>query len=235
MSYLSWIKDEDIEAAVIQLLKVTKIALDSSEKKFHKNVIDPFSAIFQIAGFEMDYTDWIKSEKTRQAQKTMQNHVGLFHQNVLGSVEGWNNLGIGEGVDLVSQSKKIIAEVKNKHNTVTGGDLADKYYYLERLVTPKASQYKNYTAYFVNIIPKNPTRFDKTFDPSDKSKSMKCPQNESIRTIDGASFYALVTGDDDALEQLFEALPVVLEKVSNFSFKESDRKGLTDFFNMAYK
>jgi Eco47II restriction endonuclease len=177
MAYLNWISDEELEGAVKQLVDVAKEALIKSETAFTKNVIDPFSAIFQVAGFGMDYKSWIISEKSRQAQKTMQNQVGVFHQSILGSVEGWEDLGIGQGVDLVCTDKKIIAEVKNKYNTVTGGKLADQYYSLERLVTPNASQYKGYTSYFVNIIPKKPQRYDKTFEPSDKEKAMKCPKN----------------------------------------------------------
>ena len=205
MAYLSWIEDKQFNDAILQLVKVAKEALEQSETDFTKNVIDPFSAIFQVAGFGIDYDSWVISEQARQAQKTLQNQVGVFHQSILGSVIGWQDLGIGEGVDLVCNERKIIAEIKNKHNTVTGGKLADQYYALERLVTLKASQYKDYTSYFVTVVPKKPVRFDKTFEPSDKDKGMKCPKNELIRIIDGARFYSLVTGVDNALEQLFVA------------------------------
>lgn len=54
----------------------------------YKNVINPFSALFQMAGFDMDAAAWVKAEQARQAQKSFQNHVGDFHQNVLGCVRG---------------------------------------------------------------------------------------------------------------------------------------------------
>ncbi len=234
MAYLSWINDKDLINAVQQLVNVAKISLLKSEKDFNKNVIDPFSALFQVVGFGIDYKTWMVSEKTRQAQKTMQNQVGVFHQYILGSVIGWENLGTGQGVDLVCHSRKIIAEVKNKHNTVTFGKLADQYYMLERLVTPKVSQYKDYTSYFVSIVPKKPERMDTTFEPSDKDKGMKCPKNEHIRMIDGASFYSLVTGVDDALAQLFDVLPIVIEETSEISFSEPDKEELKKFFGSAY-
>ena len=234
MAFLKWITDKALEDAVRNLLDVTKSALQNANDTYYRNVIDPFSAVFQVAGFGIDFKTWEVSEKTRQAQKTMQNHVGTFHQTVLGSVKGWQDLGVGQGVDLVCHSKKIIAEVKNKYNTVTGGKLSDQYYDLEKLVTPKASSYKDYTAYFVNIIPANPARYDKTFEPSDRSKGMKCPQNGLIRTIDGASFYSLVTGDPHALEQLFLCLPIVIKKTSGSSISQSDIKQLNVLFNKAY-
>ncbi|MEB2780357.1 Eco47II family restriction endonuclease [Algoriphagus persicinus] len=234
MPYLEWIADEELEKAVTKLVGVAKDALVKSQEDFTKNVIDPFSAIFQVAGFGIDYNTWLVSEQTRQAQKSMQNHVGSFHQTILGGVEGWEDLTVGHGVDLVCSERKIIAEVKNKYNTVTGGKLADQYYMLERLVTPKASRYKDFTAYFVAVIPKNSIRYDVTFEPSDKDKGMKCPKNELIRQTDGASFYELVTGDPDALRDLFEVLPEVLENIDDFKFTAEDKSELSKFFEMAY-
>lgn len=62
--------------------------MDNSQKNMYKNVINPFSALFQMAGFDMDAAAWVKAEQARQAQKSFQNHVGDFHQNVLGCVRG---------------------------------------------------------------------------------------------------------------------------------------------------
>lgn len=234
MAYLNWISDDDLKEAINKLVNVAKEALVNSEKDFNKNVIDPFSAIFQVAGFGMDYKNWVISEQSRQAQKTMQNQVGLFHQIILGSVQGWDDLEVGQGVDLVCHEKKVIAEVKNKHNTVTGGKLADQYYSLERLVTPKTSQYKGYKSYFVTIIPKKPGRFDETFEPSNKDTGIKCPKNELIRIIDGASFHTIVTGVDNSLEQLFDCLPKVIEDTVGIKFSNSDQTDLKKFFGLAY-
>ena len=234
MPYLHWISDRELEKAVSDLVGVAKDALVNSQKEYTKNVIDPFSAIFQVAGFKIDYETWLISEQTRQAQKSMQNHVGRFHQIILGGVDGWEDLKVGGGVDLICEERGIIAEIKNKYNTVTGGKLADQYYMLERLVTPKASRYKDFTAYFVAVIPKSADRYDTTFEPSDKDKGMKCPKNELIRQIDGASFYELVTGDPNALRDLFQVLPDVLENIDGFKFTSEDKAELSKFFKLAY-
>ena len=234
MPYLNWINDEELEKAVSKLVGVAKEALVKSQEEYTKNVIDPFSAIFQVAGFKIDYETWLISEQTRQAQKSMQNHVGSFHQTILGGVEGWDDLKVGGGMDLICEERQIIAEIKNKYNTVTGGKLADQYYMLERLVTPKASKYKDFTSYFVAIIPKSAVRYNSTFEPSDKDKGMKCPKNELIRQIDGASFYELVTGDPNALRDLYQVLPDILEKIDVFKFTAEDKAELSKFFELAY-
>jgi len=239
MSYLNYILDEDLIEIVKGVLDVGIEKKLSAEKDFTKNVIDPFGSIFETAAFEVNHATWKSSELIRQSQKTLQNHIGDFHQKVLGCVGGWEDLGTGSVVDLNHKDRKIIAEVKNKYNTVTGGKLADQYYSLERLIMPKASTYKGYTSYFVNIIPKKPERYNKTFEPSDKDKGAKCPRNESIRVIDGASFYTLVTGEENALEDLHKVLPTVIEDIFRHTygvagFKISDKKSFSQYFSLAY-
>lgn len=235
MSKLSWIADECLFEEVKKLIDIAKEATLNAKSDFGKNVIDPFSAMFEIAGFELDYEVWIKSETTRQAQKTLQNHIGEFHQNVLGYVAGWENMKVGNVVDLVSHERKIIAEVKNKYNTISGGKLADLYYSLEKMISPKTSIYKGYDAYYVSIIPRNASRINKPFTPSDKEKGEKCPLNEHIREIDGAEFYSLVTGDEFALRNLYNILPDIISECTRGKYKIKDKAKLIDFFNAAFE
>jgi hypothetical protein len=235
MARLKWIDDANLKAEVTLLLSVAKEAKNTAVTEFGKNVIDPFSAIFEMSGFEIDYETWFKSETTRQAQKTLQNHIGDFHQNILGYSKGWVNMKVGNVIDLVSNEKKIIAEVKNKYNTISGGKLSDLYYSLDNLVSPKNSIYKSFTAYYVAIIPKTPERYNKPFTPSDKEKGEKCPVNENIREIDGASFYSLVSGNENALEELFSVLPDIIFECSGGKYKVSDSEKLKSFFKLAFE
>ncbi|MBX2944701.1 MAG: Eco47II family restriction endonuclease [Cyclobacteriaceae bacterium] len=234
MPFLSWINDANLKDSVGFLLSKAKEARDNAEGNFGKNVVDPFSALFEIAGFSSDFETWYKSETTRQAQKTLQNHVGDFHQNILGAVNGWENMKKGQVIDLVSFEKKIVAEIKNKYNTISGGKLSDLYSSLDNLVMPKASIYKNFTAYYVAIVPKYPVRYNKPFTPSNKDKGEKCAANEKVREIDGASFYTLATGDPNALENLFDVLPDVIKICSDNKYTITDRDKLKAFFSTAF-
>jgi len=234
MAYLDWISDKALISCVDHLLNKAKAASSDSIKKFNKNVIDPFSALFQITGFDIDHNTWKQSEVARQAQKTLQNHIGDFHQNVLGSVEGWENKGVGSVIDLVNTERRIIAEVKNKYNTLSGGQLANLYKSLDGLISPKSSIYHGYTAYYVAIIPKKSERNDKPFTPSNREKGTRETANEKIRQIDGASFYTLVTGNETALSDLFEVLPMVIHKISNKEINKADSAILTDYFKDAF-
>jgi Eco47II restriction endonuclease len=236
MSRLSFISDEELEKAVRHLLTVARKAKIAVAKDINRNVVDPFSILFQMSGFNIDSDTWITGEMSRQAEKTLQNHVGEFHQNILGAASDWNNLGVGQIVDLECPAKKVIAEIKNKHNTVTGGKLAGLYQDLESQVMPKHSKYKDYTAYYVTIIPKKPIRFDTEFTPSDKATGKSCTKNNLIRQTDGSSFYTMVTGEVNALSQLFDTLPDVIEEIcqSTTSYKFDDRTFAKSFFNAAF-
>lgn len=169
--------------------------------------------IFEMNGFELTEEEWLKNEKNRQAQKTLSNNIGLFHQRCIGAINGWEDLGKKEIVDVVNNQTKVIAEIKNKHNTVKGSDLINLYYTLEDLVMNKLGKYKNYTSYYVEIIPKKPQRFNECFMPSNNKVGAHPQANELIRKIDGASFYELITNEKDALEKLYDAIPIAIQRL----------------------
>lgn len=221
MPLLEFITDDNLIKEVKYLLDKAVLKRKDAEKSFSKNVIDPFGALFEASDFA-SHTEWRNAEMARQCQKTIQNHVGTFHQKILGHVDGWEDLETGGIVDLVNKEQKIIAESKNKYNTVTGGNLSGMYYSLESQVLPKHSQFKDFTAYFVNIIPKKPERFNIPFAPSDKETGSKCQENQLIRIIDGASFYHIVTGRVNALKELHAALPKVIETIYRQYYGQKD-------------
>ncbi len=239
MPYLNFIDDEVLIDAVKHVIDIAREAKKSAAIKFHSNVIDPFGAFFEAGGFKLSHEDWRNSEEARQAQKTLQNHVGAFHQKILGNIKGWEDLYVGGMIDLKCKDRKIIAEIKNKYSTVTGAKLAVEYESLERLIMPKASIYKGYTAYFVNIIPSGPKRFDKMFTPSNKDKGAKCAENEKIRVIDGASFYDLATGEINSLKALYDVLPQVIEYIYKIYYPKENftlggKEQFSQYFEMAY-
>lgn len=239
MKELSFIDSTVLREIVKKVLTVGRDKKQSAVISFNKNVIDPFTTLFDAAISELDHDGWKANEMMRQCQKALTNHIGSMHQQILGNISGWCDLGTGGVVDLINEQSKIIAEVKNKYNTLSGGKLAEQYWSLERLISPKTSVYKGFTAYFVNIIPKTPHRFDLPFTPSDKERGLKCPENPNIRIIDGASFYALATGQNDALQQLFDLLPYLIEDIYQNDFNECEfslksKEEYSSYFQMAF-
>lgn len=239
MPYLAYLSDDVFRNEVKHILDKAMAKRKSVEKDFYKNVIDPFGALFEASAFP-DHETWKKAELAWQSQKTVQNHIGTFHQKILGQAAGWQDLGKHGVIDLVCEEKKIIAEIKNKFNTVKGSDQVHHYYLFDDYITQKNSNYKGYRAYFATIIPKITKRLNEPFTPSDNKKARRCPENPNIRIIDGASFYKLVTGREHALKELHQALPQVIEYIyrndyADPTFKFSDIAEFMRYFDLAYK
>jgi hypothetical protein len=232
MSYLKFISDKDLIAAVGKVVKIIETAEHAADTHLHKNVIDPFSALFHGVTHAITYKEWIEQEKARQSQKTMQNAIGDFHQEILGSIPGWTNLGSGGGLDVVNKKIKIIAEVKNKFNTTKGNHKVEIYDAIKGKL--KSREYADFVGYYVEVIPQGKKIYDKTFVPSDNKTKKRRPINKKIRVIDGISFYSLATGRKRALQELFEAISHIL--VDNYKFKLSKKEALQYFelFKMAF-
>ncbi len=148
MPRLSWIADKDLEEEVLRLITVGRdaIAKKQEEKEFNRNIVDPFSALYTMIGLDLSYQEWYLSEIKRQAQKTLQNQIGSFHENILSKVDGWGLVGNNSTFDLYNEDRRIIAEVKNKHNTVKKSDLVNLQKSLHNLVSDKSSIYRGCTA-----------------------------------------------------------------------------------------
>ena len=130
-------------------------------------------------------------ENIQEVESTLRglsNALGEFHQNVLGSVRGWQNHD--SGYDLECSSEKKIAEIKNKHNTMNAANRREVEQDLRTALRQKRGEWR---AYLVLIIPKRPKRYCK-------------PLGGHLYEVDGASFYALATGKDDAIHDLFDHL-----------------------------
>lgn len=209
---LSWISDADLERCVRSVIEKGLGGIKKSEQDARRNVIDPFSALFDASLQNLSLEQWLSSEQRRQAQKTLQNALGHFHQSVLSCIQGCY-IPDENFVDLVCDQRQIVAEIKNKYNTVKGSNLKDVYDELNQAINGKTSKYKGYTAYYVTVIAARPQRFQQPFTPSDNSSGTRKPLQERIIEIDGVSFYELLTGESQALRHLYEALPGVIRKV----------------------
>ncbi|MFW3383490.1 Eco47II family restriction endonuclease [Aliarcobacter butzleri] len=187
-------------------------------KDIHSQVIDPFSAIIEASLNQLNYENWIKSETARQRQKSLQNSIGELHQKLLGCIKGVTDLSVGGVIDIVCDDKKIIAEIKTKHNTVKKTDLSSVYVELENAL--QKNEFKDYTAYYVEIIPAKPVKYNISFNPIDNNTKKQKTLREDIRRIDGKSFYELLTNDPQALQKINDKIKTILNK--EFNLQNSD-------------
>ncbi len=227
---LPFIDDEDLIQEVRKVLDIAQIAVSSAEDSIFSNIIDPFSAVFDSQRQDIAPSEWLQQEKARQIQKTLQNAVGDFHQSILGHVDGWTNLNVGQVVDLKSDENKVLAEIKNKYNTTKGNH--KKAIYDDLLSLLAHEEFRDYKGYYVEIIPKSKNPYNKPFTPSDNETGTRRPEDQNIRVIDGRSFYELVTGQPDALDKLYEVLPSV---IANVTGNDDSKITLDPFYKELYR
>ena len=204
-----------------------KLAIKNSVKRvyeaqhndldLYRNTLDCFSSSIDsvVQGISLD--EWMIQEKARQVQKTKQNAIGSLHEEVMGSIDGVENLLVGNLIDIISEKHNLIAEIKNKHNTTKGNHKTAIYHDLSKAI----QNYPGKTGYYVEVLPKNQNKYNHPFTPSDNKTKKRLPVREDIRVIDGASFYELLTGHENALLELYKELPAIVAEIINETFGEN--------------
>lgn len=200
--YVDFVSDEDF-------LKCVKKVIDTyimyNESRHHldvlkksKNTVDEFKTIFDVCVGKITIEDWTKFELIRQYDKAINNKVGEFHQELLGKVDGWVDLGVGDEtkLDLKKEDNSIFIELKNKYNTMNSSSTDKCREKLEKIL----EDYPNATAYWGYVVNKN-------YKSEDRVWVYHGRKDERIRRISGDKVYKLITGDDDALEKTFNAIP----------------------------
>ncbi len=226
---LSFITDREFEKYVQKVIDAVDKKLKKVEKNLATNTLDPFSALFQSVILDLNLDEWMELEKNRQVQKTMQNAIGEFHQNLLGSFKDWENLGKGGSVDLENKERKIIVEIKNKHNTLNSASAATTY---SKLANHLKYDKKGYTAYLVQIVPRKVEDYDVPWSPNLATEKLR----DDIRRIDGESFYDLVSGETNTLERVYKYLPTVINRLrGSDGLSNEDVAQLNKLFAKAYK
>lgn len=210
MSYLTWISDEALTEAVTKLVSSVTKAAQKAGNNISRNGLDPFSLLFNISLISRDVESWKKSEILRQTEKGLSNALGIFHQDIISHVKGWEDPGSKQDFDLVNHEKRIIVEMKNKHNTLNAEGKKSCFEKLSNAVSNKSSRFYQYAAYCVNIVPCNNRIGATHFTVKNNSKDSYL-KDEKVFLIDGASFYTLATGKDAALKELLDVLPLVLK------------------------
>lgn len=219
---LSWISYDQL--LTIAEKRFSKFIKNISVKK--NSVNDP-TLVLALATFLDQDIDSVQEMLAMQGQiKTLQNSIGLFHQDVLGSAAGWRGLGTsGGGYDIESEEpvalagdRIVIAEIKMRYNTIKASDEKFVFGDLKRDVSSRGG-HKKCVGYLVQIVPEKPIAYDKLWKVSGNET------HESVRVIDGRSAYHLVSGDPNAIDDLFELLPTVFDEVAKKI--DPNRAGLT--------
>lgn len=204
---------------------ITENQLESiAEQRFKKSILkaknatdvpspDPTLTIMLGTFLDIDGDTVNAVLRSNSLVKTFQNAIGLFHQDVLGSVDNWTNNGHAGGViDIMSnepvnlaQDRLVVAEVKMRHNTIKASDERSTFDKLKDAAATRGGA-KKCVAYVMQIVPKTKEPINRPWKVSGRTPV------ENVRQVDGRTAYHLVTGDPQAFDQLMHILPTLLQK-----------------------
>ena len=200
-SYLNYISDEHLLRCVENLYNsYQKAKANVSKSKFYKNKIDTIKLTFDSKFNDLDEETLIKTEINRQIDKSINNSIGTFHEEILGGVNGFE-IGKLSGFDIKSTDDTLFADIKNKHNTMNSSSAESLF---QKLAT-YADTYKKAKCYWVQILAKG-SFCEKWFGEINGKEY----SHSRVYKISGDQFYALVTGNEKALFELYSILPKVI-------------------------
>ena len=196
--YLSYISDEHLLKCIENLHKsYLKAKANVSKKKFYKNKIDTIKLTFDATFNDLDEETLIKTEINRQIDKSINNSIGTFHEQILGGIAGFE-MGNQSGFDIKATEETLFADIKNKHNTMNSSSAESLFQKLAKY----ADTYKQANCYWVQILAKS--SFNERWFGEINGKEYS---HSRVYKISGDQFYKLLSGKENALIDLYQVLP----------------------------
>jgi len=199
--YLDFISDEHLLSCIENLHNsYVKAKANISKKKFYSNKVDIFKLTFDSKFNNLKEDKIIETEILRQIDKSINNSIGTFHEQILGGIAGFE-VGKLSGYDIKAENNTLFADIKNKHNTMNSSSAESLFQKLARY----ADTYKNAKCYWVQILAKS--SFNEPWFGEINGKEYS---HSRVYKISGDQFYALLTGQEDAFFKLYKALPIAI-------------------------
>jgi Eco47II restriction endonuclease len=200
--YVNFISDYHLLECIGNLHKAYLKAKNNITKlNFYSNKVDTIKLTFDAKFNYIDEESLVQSEILRQIDKSINNSIGTFHEQILGGIKGFE-AGNLSGYDIKAKDNTLFADIKNKHNTMNSSAAEALFQKLARY----ANDYKKAKCYWVQILAKG--SFCELWSGDINGKEYS---HSRVYKISGDQFYALLSGQDDAMLQLYKALPVAIK------------------------
>lgn len=199
--YVDFISDEHLLNCIANLHKsYLKAKNNITKKNFYSNKVDTIKLTFDAQFNFIDQESLIQAEILRQIDKSINNSIGTFHEQILGGIKGFE-IGNLSGFDIKAHDNTLFADIKNKHNTMNSSSAESLFQKLKKY----ADEYKQAKCYWVQILAKS--SFNDLWRGEINGKEYS---HSRVYKISGDQFYALLSGKEDALFQLYKILPVAI-------------------------
>ena len=204
--YVNFISDAHLFECIANLHKAyIKAKNNITKSSFYSNKVDTIKLTFDSKFNDIDEESLIQAEILRQIDKSINNSIGTFHEQILGGIKGFE-IGNLSGFDIKAKDDTLFADIKNKHNTMNSSSSEALFQKLARY----ADTYKKAKCYWVQILAKS--SFDELWKGEINGKEYS---HSRVYKISGDQFYALLSGQSDALSQLYKALPFAIQDYLN--------------------
>ncbi len=200
--YVDFISDEHFIECVANLHKAyLKAKNNITKKNFYANKVDTIKLTFDAKFNEINEESLIQTEILRQIDKSINNSIGTFHEQILGGIKNFE-IGKLSGFDIKAKNDSLFADIKNKHNTMNSSSAEALFQKLSRY----ADTYKKSKCYWVQILAKS--SFCELWKGEINGKEYS---HSRVYKISGDQFYSLLSGKENALFQLYNRLPIVIK------------------------
>ena len=204
--YVDFISDEHFLDCVANLHNAyLKAKKNITKKNFYSNKVDTIKLTFDAKFNDINEESLIEAEILRQIDKSINNSIGTFHEQILGGIKGFE-VGKLSGFDIKATDDTLFADIKNKHNTMNSSSAEALFQKLSRY----ADDYKKAKCYWVQVLAKS--SFCELWKGEINGKEYS---HSRVYKISGDKFYALLSGNEDAFFQLYKNLPIAVNDYLN--------------------
>ncbi len=185
-------------------------------KRFNSNLIDPIKLLFDKSVYRTSWEEIVNNEIFRQRDKSNNNDIGYFHQNIFSFFKGCEVPQAGwdviyknpDGIQMPDGDvvHTLYVEMKNKHNTMNSASSAKTYIKMQGQILED----DDCACLLVEAIAKKSQNIKWTTKVDGKNV-----QHRLIRRVSMDQFYAILTGEEDAFYKMCMVLPGIIHSVVN--------------------
>jgi hypothetical protein len=199
--YVSFVSDEHLILCIENLHKsYLKAKKAITKKSLFSNKVDTIKLTFDSKFNEISEEKLVEAEILRQIDKSINNSIGTFHEQILGGINGFE-IGKLSGFDVKAIDDTLFADIKNKHNTMNSSSSEALFQKLSKF----ADTHKKSKCYWVQVLAKN--SFCELWKGDINGKEYS---HSRVYKISGDQFYELLSGEKNALFNLYKVLPTAI-------------------------
>ena len=202
--YVNFISDDHLLDCIGNLHKAyLKAKNNITKKNFYSNKVDTIKLTFDAHFNDIDEESLIQSEILRQIDKSINNSIGTFHEQILGGIKGYQ-AGNLSGYDIKAKDDSLFAIFGSTYVSLSISESI-----FEKLANA-ARVFLKAKFYYVLLDDYSNTN-QKWIIGNDEYKVSQ----KRVFKISLSQFYNEITKQENSLEQLYNIMPIAFKDYSS--------------------